>query len=248
MSRITDMHSHILPNLDDGPDTVRETMEVLREAERQHINRIIVTPHFHPGRYMSDAEQIFNAVDSIQTLCEENEIAVKLYPGQECYYYSGLLEQLERGNALTLVGSRYVLIEFEPDCLFHLMQYAALELRQSGYMPIIAHFERYRCIQCEEHFIRLKQLGCLFQMNFDTLLQKGEVFHKNPWRKHLQQGHVDYLGSDCHGMKFRPLRVKPTCEWMQRHVQAEEIDRILYQNIQNIFDGGLYAGRSKCGE
>lgn len=234
MPGITDMHCHILPGLDDGAQTIEETIMVLLEAERQQINRMIVTPHYHPGRYMANAAEILDTLKKVKIRAKEAGVKIELYPGQECYYYSGLAEQLEKGNVLTLAGSRYVLVEFEPDCPFALMNYGLQELQNRGYSPIVAHFERYGCLTGEEHLTILKQRGIRLQMNFDMLLEKDGIFHKNPWRRKMKLGIVDYLGSDCHGKDFRPMQVGEACSWINRFIDVEERERILRSNIRDI--------------
>lgn len=119
-SGICDIHSHILPGVDDGAKTMEETMETLQEALRQNVRKIIVTPHFHPGRYMADGHKVREVLGRVREECQHRRINVELYPGQECYYYSGLAEQLKKGNALTMAGSSCVLVEFEPDTPFHI--------------------------------------------------------------------------------------------------------------------------------
>lgn len=231
---LCDMHCHILPGLDDGADTVEESLQVLQEASRQQIREIIVTPHFHPGRYKVFAEQVRNSVAELRRQCESAGIDMMLYPGQECCYFTGMAEALDRHEILTLADSRYVLTEFDPDCPYNYLRNGMRELQSHGYYPILAHFERYSCLRESERLLQLKEQGILLQMNFDTLLHNASFFHRNPWRKMVKKGLVDYLGSDCHGMHFRPLHVDEAYQWLSENVEEEIRDRILYQNIRKI--------------
>ena len=115
--RIIDIHSHILPGVDDGAKTLEEALGTLMEAQRQGIEKIIVTPHYHPGRYIVTPAQIREKLALLSAECRKRNICVELYPGQECFYHSGMSDALLNGKALTMAGSRYVLVEFEPDCL-----------------------------------------------------------------------------------------------------------------------------------
>ena len=92
---ICDMHCHILPKLDDGSKSVDETIQAIEEGVRQGIRTMIATPHFYPGRYEADVQTILQKVENIQLICQEQNLPVRLYAGQECFYYSGLLEQLK---------------------------------------------------------------------------------------------------------------------------------------------------------
>ncbi|MDO4322036.1 MAG: hypothetical protein Q4C61_05870 [Lachnospiraceae bacterium] len=234
MTGLCDIHCHILPGVDDGAGTMEEALSVMREAARQQIKEIIVTPHFHPGRYKVYADQVYDSVVELRRQCRIQGIDVMLYPGQECYYYTELADALDRREILTLAGSRYVLTEFDPDCPYSYLRSGLRDLQSHGYFPILAHFERYSCLREQEHLLQIREQGILLQMNFDMLLQKDSLFRKNPWRQMVKDGLVDYLGSDCHGMEFRPLHVYDAYRWILEHVDEEIRDRILYDNINKI--------------
>lgn len=88
MNQITDMHCHILPGLDDGSESMDETLEALWEASRQGITAVIATPHYYPGRYEPDAGAVLKAWRQVKRRIQEEGIPIELYPGQECFYYS----------------------------------------------------------------------------------------------------------------------------------------------------------------
>ena len=234
MYEITDTHCHILPGLDDGSQNMKETLQVLREAERQHVRQVIVTPHFFPGKYEPGANQVLGCLDRVREACLKQGLRIRLYAGQECYYCSDLVSWLDRGQVLTLAESRYVLVEFDPDCPYSQLKHGLGELRRAGYAPVLAHFERYACLENEEHLMEIKNGGCLLQMNFDTLSPGGGLFHRNPWRKLVKMGMVDLLGSDCHGTHFRPLQIGRAMEWLGRQVDENVTRRMLETNVQKI--------------
>ena len=234
MNQITDMHCHILPGLDDGSESMDETLEALWEASRQGITAVIATPHYYPGRYEPDAGAVLKAWRQVKRRIQEEGIPIELYPGQECFYYSGLLEQLEEGEVLTLARSRYVLVEFDPECPYLQLLQGLTALQQGGYYPVLAHFERYQCLRDVERLRELKRHGIWLHMNFDTLLLRDGIFHRNPWRRLAAEGMADLFGSDCHGMHFRPYRVQEACAWMEKHLDAQILRRTMEHNIQKI--------------
>lgn len=237
MPGITDMHCHILPGVDDGCKTMRETMKVLKEAEKQHIRSMIVTPHYHPGRYEVSSLQIQETLQRVQRYCDRNNMHITLYPGHECYYFSDLVRRLDNGDALTLAGSRYVLVEFEPDCIFNVLLTGLQDLKDNGYIPVLAHFERYHCLWRDDKWMELKERGYLLQMNFDRLLKRNGLFYRNQWRTLMEKEVVDFLGSDCHGTKFRPLHVQEACRWMEKKLSQRYRKQVLCDNIQKIIKG-----------
>ena len=232
MMNIVDIHCHILPGVDDGPETMEDTLAVLKEACRQGVSRMVATPHFHPGRYAVPAAQVLRVLQEVRLSAAREGIDIQLDPGHECYYYSGLLEQIEAGNVLTMAGTNFVLIEFEPETPYSALTGAVRKMCGGGYRPILAHYERYECLrQRTDRLEELRNHGAFFQLNFDRLLDRGTLFHPNLWKKQLIEGYVDFLGSDTHGMAFRPLHAGQAVEWMLKNVPEETNDAILVRNV-----------------
>ena len=231
------MHCHVLPGVDDGPATMDDTLELLREASRQGIDRMIVTPHYHPGRYAVSASRVMDTLEQVREAAKRERIKVDLLPGQECYYFSDLVRQLDKGGVLTMAGSSYVLVEYDPSVLYSVVQHSLRELIYSGYRPIIAHYERYRCLTGRvDRLEELRSNGAMLQMNFDRLLERDSIFKRNPWRRQFKDGYVDFLGSDTHGMSFRPLHVDEALEWIERDVHPEIARMVLGTHIDMLIE------------
>ena len=210
---------------------MEETLQLLRTAREQGFTGMIATPHYHPGRYLVDSRTVLDKVSEVRRECEKYGIDIQIYPGQECYWYTGLIDALESGDALTMNHSRYVLVEFEPVTIYSTILSAVSSLIRNGYQVIIAHFERYECLNGRQD--RLEELhneGAYLQLNFDCLLHRDSLFRKNPWRRLLQEGTVDFLGSDTHGMHFRPLHADAAFEWMTEHVEEQVLWKVLVNN------------------
>lgn len=234
ISGICDMHCHILPGLDDGVQSVDEAILCLETAVRQGIRSIIVTPHYYPIRYETDVSSVRNAVREMQEICRSLNLPLELYAGMECFYYSGLLEKLQKGEVLTLAESRCVLVEFSPESLYSQIFAGVSELMRGGYIPVLAHFERYECLRDIQRLEELKRIGVMLQMNFDTLLERHGLFGHSPWRKMVRSGAVDLFGSDCHGMNFRPYRVEQAFKWLEKNLDPQLRKRILEENTKKL--------------
>lgn len=232
--KLCDIHSHILPGVDDGCRSMGETLKTLEEACRQQIEAVVATPHFYPGRYQVPSSQVLEVLERVKRECGIRKIEIHLYAGHECFYYSGLVKELNNGNALTIAGTDYVLVEFEPNCSYCYLYQGLRNLRQDGYKPILAHFERYECLKSADNLAELKEQGIRLQMNYDTVILKGGFFRKQIWRQLISQGIVDYLASDCHGMKFRPLHGKEMQECLETFLGTAQIRRILQTNVRDI--------------
>lgn len=232
--RICDMHCHLLPGIDDGAQDMEETMQALQAAYRQGIRAVIMTPHYYPERYENDAQTVLELCRQVKNQCRQEGLDIRIYPGQECFYHSELTDRLDQGDVLTLAGSRYVLVEFLPDSPFLQLYQGLTQLQQRGYYPVLAHFERYECLERKDHFQELKNRRILLQMNFDTFIQRRHWFRENHWGSLLQSGAVDLVGSDCHGTHFRPYHAQESLNWMKKHLKPEIRSRILVSNVQKI--------------
>ena len=115
MENIIDIHSHILPGVDDGSDSLETSYRMLEIASRDGISQIILTPHNKPAHRNVPPHRIIKRMQQLQDELDLRRIDIKLYPGSELYYRDGIAEELEDGEAMTLVGSHYVLMEFAPD-------------------------------------------------------------------------------------------------------------------------------------
>ena len=230
---ICDVHSHILPGLDDGSRDIEETMQTLREAYRQGVRAVIATPHYYPERYEPDAGKVLSACRLVGNTCGRQHLPMRIYSGQECFYYSGLIDKLNCGEVLTLAGSRYVLVEFAPDSPYLQIRQGLMSLLNAGYRPVLAHFERYETLEREERLEDLRSHGVLLQMNFDTFSQH-KWFGKSRWQSLMQQGMVDLVGSDCHGVHFRPYRADEAARCMEKNLSPEVQENILVHSVQRI--------------
>ena len=137
-----------------------------------------------------------------------------------------------------MAGSRFLLIEFDPEVLYSAIETAVGQTVRGGYIPIIAHFERYECLYGRPERLReLKDRGAWLQLNFDRRRERDTLFRKNVWRRYVKEGLVDLLGSDSHGTHFRPLHVAEAFAWLDKHVDADLRERILYENFDRIVSG-----------
>lgn len=120
MNGLIDIHSHILPLVDDGAESVEMALLMLKKAAEEGIEKIILTPHQKPDRRCVTPEGILRRMEELRELAGKEKIPVQLYPGNEIFYRHGLAELLDKGKIRTMADSRYVLIEFLPGEVIHI--------------------------------------------------------------------------------------------------------------------------------
>lgn len=233
-----DIHAHVLPGVDHGAKDWNMSLEMLARSKECGVSTVIATPHYLPWKNSVTAETICSLCEEAeQRLKEKHGISMNIHPGHEIFYSVELVEMLKEGKVLTLAGSRYVLVEFEPGVSYQTLRKAAGDLRYNRYIPIFAHIERYRCLEHRERLAELKELGALFQVNVGSF--QGGFFDSESRRikRWIKEGIVDFLASDMHDIKMRPPMSSEELKWLQRKINPHYQDKLLYSNAQKILSG-----------
>ncbi len=205
-----DIHSHILPAIDDGSKSIKMTIEMLKNAVKEETTEIIATPHFCRGYAESNYEEVKKLSKSINKLAKDEGININVYYGQEIYYSKNIISDYRNGTIGTLADSKYLLFElplqgkFEREILENIY-----ELQVMGLQPILAHPERYKFLKEKSSLINeFVDEGVLFQMNAGSI--KG-VFGRDSKKLatlFLQNGIYNFIGSDAHNTTNRITGIK----------------------------------------
>ncbi len=226
-----DIHSHILPFMDDGAKDTEMSLEMLRIAAREGITDIIVTPHYRKGYYRGERRDMDKVLTQMRDLMKTEGIRINLYPGNEIYYHSELEEKLESGALSSMNDTEYVLVEFSPMEDFMYIRSAVEELFGMGYTPIIAHVERIRCIEQNIEYARtLKNMGCDIQVNAASAMGAVGFWCRRLVHRLLREQLVDYIGTDAHNVDKRSPAMKKCAGMLYRKYDREYVDGILFQN------------------
>lgn len=198
---IPDIHSHILPNIDDGSRNPEMTRAMLDEMAAQGVGMLAATPHFYPSRDRIDAflNGSQRAVEALRAVYDET-IHPKLCVGAEVAYYHGISrsDQLSR---LTIGGTRYLLLEMPFARWSRDVIEEIYTIREEwDLQPIIAHIERYHSAQKRSTLPELVENGILIQSNAEYFLDPKTA---KKAMKMLKNGEIHFLGSDCHNLTTR---------------------------------------------
>ena len=230
---MTDFHSHLLPGIDDGSDSVETSLAMLELWRGQGIDRIAATPHFYADRI--DPVRFFRgrqaAYDALTEAMEKNGFRAELVLGAEVHYFSGM------GNAdvlddLCLNGTDLLLLEMpfsRPWTESMIRDVAAI--RRRGLTPVAAHIERYLPLQSKRLLDQFFDLDILFQSNASFFLSRKTARHA---LRLLRDRRIHFLGSDAHNISDRPPNLGPALEMIDQRLGTEALaylesyDRITY--------------------
>jgi protein-tyrosine phosphatase len=197
-SLVVDVHSHLLPNLDNGPSTLEESVVLLRDMVSDGVRKVIMTPHIMGDFYRNNHETINIAKEQLLREVQKRSIPVLIEVAAEYYVDVSLIVLLENQKSLLSFGDKYFLIETSvvnmPSFLFEVIN----QIQRLGYAPVMAHPERYHYLQQNSTLIdKLRELGVLFQVNISSL-QSPHQLTRNLAEYLIMHKFVDFMGSNTH--------------------------------------------------
>ena len=209
MENYIDIHTHILPGVDDGAQSPEMSLEMLRMAAGDGIGQIILTPHSKPWHRHRSCAEVASGVARLRELLQEERLDIQLYTGNELFYRSGLLEELEAGQAAALADSHYVLVEFDPAADYDYIRNGVYTLLTGGYYPILAHVERYKNVCTKKTGVaELIEMGCFM----------------------LGQGLVHFIATDAHDLRRRCPCLSACAKYLEKKFGADDSRRLLHDN------------------
>lgn len=199
MERIIDIHTHILPCVDDGSDGMARTLDMIKNLASEGVTDIVCTPHYRLDMFLTPATEDKRVFEQVKKEVEDLGLKVKLYLGQELHDATEMLSQVKSGQAITINGTKFVLLELDwhtkGDYLSVVKDYKA-----NGYTPILAHYERF-CYYNLDDVKELRKAGALFQVNAFSFFGVESEQHKINVLEMLDNGLVDFISSDYHHWK-----------------------------------------------
>ena len=233
-----DIHAHILPGVDDGPQTIEESMELIQLAVKEGITDIIATSHADNPHFDVSQINMLDKIELLKTEMKKNNLSMNIHPGQEIRIGQSTIERLTNGELLTLADSKYVLIELPtggiPAYTIQIIQ-GILNLDK---VPVIAHPERNRAIaEKPSRLLKLINHGALAQITAGSL---AGHFGRNIQKQSLElvdANLVHTYGSDVHHAKTRPFLFDAGLRYLEKHKRLDAVDIFLENNariVENI--------------
>ena len=239
---IIDTHCHILPGVDDGAKNADETRRMLRMAFKDGIDEIIATPHFNCDMDTSVLEKRMGAYLRTCKYAKEMNPKARIYLGNELYYSEGVVDALDRGDALTLNQTKYVLVEFPVYAEFRYIRQAVQNLQYAGYLPVIAHIERYQGMKKEEQVAELAGMGACMQVNVSSVMGKAGWSTRWYLLKLMRHGLIHVLGTDAHGATNRRPEMRDCLSDIDKKIGKTYREEISTINPSRIIRGEYISG------
>tara|TARA_Y100001954_G_scaffold167324_1_gene177602 strand:+ start:171 stop:905 length:735 start_codon:yes stop_codon:yes gene_type:complete len=222
-----DIHSHILPGIDDGAKNVEESLKLISELKKLGFSKFIVTPHTYPGLY-DNTENTISKSYGLLTSSDEN-LKNEVFYASEYLLENSLIKKIKE-NKLLCLKNNYVLVEMSyhsrPINLYEIL----FEIKTNGYIPVLAHPERYMFMHNKiEKYYELKKIGCKFQLNLFSItgLYGNSIVKFSD--KLLKLDLIDFVGTDIHRLEQiknfnRNIKIKNT-----------KVLNLAIQNTEEIF-------------
>lgn len=196
-----DMHSHLLPGIDDGAPDMETSLELIRSLVKLGYTRLYTTPHVMSELYPNTRDIIFQKRDAVLQAIENEAVKLEKFDAAAEYFIDeNFVGLIKKEPLLTLPGNR-VLVEMSTYQPYPALHQVLFDLQMKGYKPLLAHPERYRYYNSAEDFENLKLLGCEFQTNILSLSGYYNTAVQAAARTLLQHKLIDFLGTDLHHMR-----------------------------------------------
>ena len=217
-SLMVDMHSHVLPGIDDGAKTPDESIVLIKKMMALGITKIIATPHIMADYYKNTADTINASLEILKTALKKEEIAIEIEAAAE-HYFDETFENMVKKKELLTMGDNFVLFEFSfispPSNVWQAVQ----KLKESGYKPILAHPERYQYMDFEQ-YATLHDQGVYFQLNTISLTGYYGKQVKKTAENLVDKQLIDFISSDMHHLRH--------AEAFERALKMPYLEKLLF--------------------
>lgn len=203
----TDIHSHLIPGIDDGSQSMDQTIGMLLKFQELGYKKVITTPHIMSDFYKNTPEIINSGLADVRSAIKEHNINIEIEAAAEYFYDEFLIDKVKNKEVMSFGEEKFVLFEFSFTTAPKETDTLLFTLNTCGYQPVIAHFERYPYFfdNVEEVVNKFRRQGAKIQVNINSLTghygpkvrKQAELLIDNKW--------VDFIGTDCHRIEHLQL-------------------------------------------
>lgn len=235
-----DMHSHILPNFDDGARTIDESLGLLDCLKKQGVSNVCFTPHFYTNE-MSVEDFLEKRRVAYENFLPYKPVNMNIVLGAEVYV-TKFLFNCDDLSGLTYGKSRYILTEFSYSSSFsnRTLQQLNMLIENHRLIPVLPHVERYEMLMSDSEALQeLRDMGVIIQTNIGNYTKKTSIFKRRKLLKLIGEGMIDILGSDAHSLAHNTPEVYTQAVGMIADKCGQRTIRKMMQNAEKIFTAAL---------
>lgn len=233
-----DLHCHILPGVDDGAQTIEDSLAMAEKAISQGITHILCTPHHNNGKYSNPADQVINKVAELQQELDRRNLNLTLLEGQEVRITGTLLEDIARSEILfTDLDDKYILIEFPTGEVPAYTEQLFFKLLSQGHTPVIVHPERNAIFRKDPNeLIPFLEMGVLTQLTAPSIVGVfGKDIQKTA-KQMLKHNMLYMVASDAHNVRNRTFYMEEACEIIRKERGQRKVDEMM-QMTKDLVNG-----------
>ncbi len=225
---LVDVHSHLIPGIDDGAKTMQESIRLIKSLKELGFKKLVITPHTMYHKYPNSSNVILAGLEKLKIELKDQNVDMALEAASEYYLDEHFMKLLRERDILTF-GSNYLLFEMSYGLKPVNFMSAIFDMKAAGYQPVLAHPERYLFMHRDFKIYKtLKDNGVLFQLNLNSL---GGYYSKAVQKiayKLVQEGWIDFIGSDTH----KESHVKHFSKLFHSSVLKEVLEKNVIRNEQ----------------
>ncbi|MBZ5749063.1 tyrosine-protein phosphatase [Metabacillus rhizolycopersici] len=232
-----DIHSHILPGVDDGAQTVEDAIGMAKLAVEEGITKIIATPHHMNGKYINKKQDIIERVSTLNHLLQNENIPLEVLPGQETRIYGELLEDLEKGDILPLNQSNYLFIELPSGHVPRYTEKLLFDVQLKGLTPVIVHPERNaEVLENPDKLLNLVKKGTLTQVTAGSITGHfGKKIQKFSMQL-IEANLTHFISSDAHNTSTRSFQMRESISVLEKEF-GNQVVYYFQENAELLIQG-----------
>lgn len=234
-----DTHTHILPGLDDGAESLDDTLGIIRQLQGAGFKTLLATPHVMEGTNYISPEEILTATEQVRQAVNESGISLEIQPGAENYIFPEMAKWARQGKLMTLGNTgKYLLVELPMLEIPHYTDQVFFELQVEGLTPVLAHPERYQGLfQHPQRLVEWGKRGILFQLDLRSIIGRYGPRPKELGTRMLRSQLVHFVGSDAHRVSRSGSADREALQAMREIIGEQRFLGITVSNPQRILEG-----------
>ena len=233
-----DIHCHILPSIDDGPDNIDESIEMAKIAEADGIKKIVATPHQLEGLYQPKPDYILAKIEELNNLLKERGCNVEILPGSDAHISHDLISKIESNEVFTLNRKNHILLEFPNQFVSERIKELLSSLVLKRITPVISHPERNLMFQRTPNLLfEMIEIGALSQITAMSVIGEFGYDAKKSAKKFISHRMVHFVASDAHSSVGRTPEISICIKHLKKIISEDEVEEILFTNPELVILG-----------